>query len=52
MYIEFSELIESRVPAKSVLKKAVYNKALLYWFLVIPESTILIKFYQKWFKHS
>ena len=30
MYIEFLEPIENRVSAKSVLKEAVYNEALLY----------------------
>ena len=33
VYIEFLELIKNRVSAKSVLKEAVYNEALLYLIL-------------------
>ena len=31
VYIKFLELIENHVSAKSVLKEAVYNEALLYY---------------------
>ena len=35
VYIELLELIKNRVSAKSVLKEAVYNEALLYYIFVI-----------------
>ena len=42
VYIEFLELIKNRVPAKSLLKEAMYNEALLY--LKINFWQILVKF--------
>ena len=42
VYIEFSELIKNRVSAKSMLKEAVYNEALLYCFVLIWASTPVI----------
>ena len=52
VYIEFLELIKNRVSAKSVLKEAVYNEALLYSMLLLHISSNFSLKYSKASLHT